>query len=145
MLLVIISIMLFQIRIVSRACKMRARALHCRLGLLRAWPRLVGGLRVCTAGLAQKPGPHGLGLLGYVVKARARSACSGLGLLWPLLVTVSCKCTCWTESHVFGPFMSFFPFWTKSQRSKIGSNVLKPLDSIESMKLKWTVWMYKYK
>jgi hypothetical protein len=29
-------------------------------------------LGVWVAGLAQKPGPRGLGLLGYVVKARAR-------------------------------------------------------------------------
>jgi hypothetical protein len=36
----------------------RARALHCRLGV---WP----------GGLAQKPGPRRLGLLGYVVKAQA--------------------------------------------------------------------------
>jgi hypothetical protein len=38
---------------------------------LRAWPGLVGGLGVWTAGLAQKPGPRRLGLLGYVIKARA--------------------------------------------------------------------------
>jgi hypothetical protein len=50
----------------------RGRALHCGLGLLRAWPGLVGGLGVWTADLAQKPGPRGLGLLGYVVKAQAR-------------------------------------------------------------------------
>jgi hypothetical protein len=50
----------------DRACKVRARV---RLGLLRAWSGLLGGLEVWTAGLAQKPGPHGLGLLGYVVKA----------------------------------------------------------------------------
>jgi hypothetical protein len=55
----------------DRACKVRARALHCGLWLLRAWPGLVGGLRVWTVDLAQKPGPRGLGLLGYVVKARA--------------------------------------------------------------------------
>jgi hypothetical protein len=47
----------------------RAWALHCRLGLLRAWPVLGGGLGVWPAGLAQKSGPCGLGLLGYVVKA----------------------------------------------------------------------------
>jgi hypothetical protein len=34
-------------------------------------PGLVGGLRVWTAGLAQNPGPRGLELLGYVVKARS--------------------------------------------------------------------------
>jgi hypothetical protein len=39
----------------------RARALHCGLGLLRAWPGLGGGLGVWPAGLAQKPGLHGLG------------------------------------------------------------------------------------
>jgi hypothetical protein len=47
----------------------RARALHCGLGLLRAWPGLLGGLGVWPAGLAPKPGP----LLGYVVKAQART------------------------------------------------------------------------
>jgi hypothetical protein len=57
----------------DRTCKMRARALHCGLRLLWAWPGLVGGLGVWTAGLAQKPSQHGLGLLIYVVKARARS------------------------------------------------------------------------
>jgi hypothetical protein len=54
----------------ERACKVRARV---GLGLLRAWPGLVGGLGVWPAGLPQKPGPHGLGLLGYVVKARVRA------------------------------------------------------------------------
>jgi hypothetical protein len=48
-----------------------ARALRCGLGLLLAWPSLGGRLGVWPAGLAQKPGPRGLGLLGYVVKARA--------------------------------------------------------------------------
>jgi hypothetical protein len=35
-------------------------------------PGLVCRLRVWTAGLAQKPGPRGLGLLVCVVKAQAR-------------------------------------------------------------------------
>jgi hypothetical protein len=34
-------------------------------------PGLVFGLGVWAVGLAQKPGPRGLGLLVYVVKARA--------------------------------------------------------------------------
>jgi hypothetical protein len=54
----------------ERACKVRALV---GLGLLRAWPGLVGRLGVLPAGLAQKPGPRGLGLLGYVVKAWARA------------------------------------------------------------------------
>jgi hypothetical protein len=37
----------------------------------------VGGLGVWTAGLAPKLGPRGLGLLGYVVKARARMSGPG--------------------------------------------------------------------
>jgi hypothetical protein len=49
----------------GRACKMWAWA----------W---FAGSDVWTAGLAQKTGPHGLGLLFYVVKAWARM--SGLGL-----------------------------------------------------------------
>jgi hypothetical protein len=48
-----------------------------------AWPG--GQAQVWPAGLAKKPGPRGLRLLGYVVKARARAypAGSGLGPLWP--------------------------------------------------------------
>jgi hypothetical protein len=49
----------------------RAWALHC-------YTAGFCGLGVWPAGLAQKPGPRMLGLLGYVVKARARTA--GLGL-----------------------------------------------------------------
>jgi hypothetical protein len=56
-----------------------ARALHCGLGLLWAWPGLGGGLGVWPAGLVQKPGLCGLRILGYVVKARAL----GLGPLRP--------------------------------------------------------------
>jgi hypothetical protein len=48
---------------------MRARV---GLGILGASPGLVCGLRVWAAGLAPNPGPCVLGLLAYVVKARAR-------------------------------------------------------------------------
>jgi hypothetical protein len=54
----------------------QAWALHCKLGLLRAWPGLGSGPQAPSpndAGLAQKPGPRGLRLLGYVVKAPALS------------------------------------------------------------------------
>jgi hypothetical protein len=54
----------------ERAFKMQAWV---GLGLLRAWPGLVCGLEVWTAGLTQKPGPRGLRLLVHVVKARARA------------------------------------------------------------------------
>jgi hypothetical protein len=60
----------------DRACKVRAWV---RLGLYTAClgfcgSDLAGRLGVWTAGLAQKTGPHGLGLLGYVVKVQARSS-----------------------------------------------------------------------
>jgi hypothetical protein len=66
----------------DRACKVPALV---RLGFTLqarafeglAWPGLEGKLGVWSAGLGQKPGPHGLGLLVYVVKAQAQ-AC-GLG------------------------------------------------------------------
>jgi hypothetical protein len=67
----------------DRACKVRALALHCGLWLLQAWAGLVGGLGVWTAGLPQKSGPHGLRLLGYVVKAQARMSGLGLGPIRP--------------------------------------------------------------
>jgi hypothetical protein len=72
----------------------RARALHCGLGLLRAWPGMGGGLGVWPAVLAQKPGPRRLGLLGYVVKARAQARRAGLGLGPPG------PSTCHFESHL---------------------------------------------
>jgi hypothetical protein len=55
----------------DRACKVRARV---GLGLYTAdsgfcGPGLVGGLEFWTVGLAQKPGPRGLGLLVSLVKA----------------------------------------------------------------------------
>jgi hypothetical protein len=51
---------------------LRAWTLHCGLG-----PGLPGG-GGGLGGLAQKPGP--LGLLGYVVKARAQASTAGSGL-----------------------------------------------------------------
>jgi hypothetical protein len=47
----------------------RVGPVKCGLGFSR--PGLVCGLRIWTAGLAQKPGPSGLWLLVYVAKARA--------------------------------------------------------------------------
>jgi hypothetical protein len=65
----------------------RMGPVKCGLGsgsvfILRAWAfaGLVGGLGVWTVGLAQLPGPHLLGLLGYVVKACAHML--GLGPIW---------------------------------------------------------------
>jgi hypothetical protein len=49
-------------------------------GLGFCGPCLVCRLGAWTVGLAQKPGPHGLRLLVYVVKARARMSGLGLGI-----------------------------------------------------------------
>jgi hypothetical protein len=71
--------------------------MHLRLGsgfILRAWAillfylgsKIMIGIGVMPAGLAHKPCPHGLRLLVYVVKARARMPGSGLGLTLPYFI-----------------------------------------------------------
>jgi hypothetical protein len=64
----------------GRACKMRARVGHelYTAGSGFCGPGLIWWLGV-AAGLGLKPGPCGLGLLVYVVKARVRMLGSGLG------------------------------------------------------------------
>jgi hypothetical protein len=74
----------------------QARALFIGLGLLQACSKIGLGLGVRPAGLAQNPGPHGLGLLVYVVKAQAHSILTVMASikgqevsLWRKLLTFS--------------------------------------------------------